>query len=41
MIFLPLGSAIFARKERWTLVKRIAQKMVKSQRDDPSVLKVF
>jgi len=31
MIFLSLGSAIFERKERWTLVERTAQKMVKSQ----------
>jgi hypothetical protein len=41
MIFLSLGFAIFARKERRTLVKGIAQKMVKSQNYDLLALKVF
>ena len=37
-IFLSLGSAVFARKERWTSVERTTQKMVKLQNYDQVVL---
>jgi len=41
MIFLSIGSAIFERKERWTLVGWTTQKMVKSENYDQVSLEVF